>query len=97
MAQTPEKAVKRKVVAIIKEYDAYYFYPISGGYGASGVPDIVCCYRGMFIAFECKAGKNTVTALQGKNIQHIRDNGGIARIINEDNIEEVRRIFEQFL
>jgi len=40
---TPEKKVKEKVVKYLKEYgkDIYYFFPATGGYGRSGVPDIV--------------------------------------------------------
>jgi len=49
---TPEKKVKTKVVAILKELRAYYFYPVAGGYGASGVPDIVGCHNGKFFAIE---------------------------------------------
>lgn len=87
---TPEKKVKTKVTNILKEYGIYYFYPVTGGYGMSGVPDIVCCYNGRFLAVECKAGSNKTTALQDKNIRQIRECGGTALVINEDNIEEVR-------
>ena len=89
---TPEKKVKTKVVAILKEVGAYYFYPVTGGYGASGVPDIVGCYNGKFFAVECKAGKGKTTALQDKNINEIRKQGGKAIVVNEDNIEDVRRL-----
>lgn len=88
---TPEKKVKTKVVAILKEVGAYYFYPVTGGYGVSGVPDIVGCYNGKFFAVECKAGKGKTTALQDKNIAQIKACGGQAIVINEENIEEVRR------
>jgi len=94
---TPEKKVKTKVVAILKELGAYYFYPITGGYGASGVPDIVGCYKGKFFAIECKAGKGKTTALQEKNIAQIIAQGGLAMVINEDNIEEVRRVLGYLL
>jgi len=87
---TPEKKVKVKVVAILKEFGAYYFYPVTGGYGASGVPDIVGCYKGRFFAVECKAGKGKTTALQDKNIAQIIACGGLAMVVNEDNIEDVR-------
>ena len=89
MADTPEVKVKKKVVAILKELRAYYFYPVTGGYGGSGVPDIVGCYGGMFFGIECKAGKNKPTALQQKNLDAITKAGGIAMVINEDNIHEV--------
>ena len=86
---TPEKKVKIKVVAVLKTFGAYYFYPVTGGYGASGVPDIVGCYKGKFFAIECKAGKGKTTALQEKNIAQIKATGGLAIVVNEDNIEDV--------
>lgn len=86
---TPEAKVKKKVVDILKERGAYYFFPVTGGYGRSGVPDIICCYRGIFFAFECKAGDSTVTALQQKNIDEILAAGGVALVINETNYDKV--------
>ena len=69
---TPEKKVKNKVVEILKRYKVYYFYPMTGGYGRSGVPDIVGCYKGQFFGIECKAGKNKPTALQLKHKRYTR-------------------------
>ena len=92
MAATPESKVKKLVVAQLKALGAYYFYPVTGGYGASGVPDIVGCYRGRFFAFECKAGKNKPTPLQQKNLDSIAETGGISLVINEENIEDARKI-----
>jgi Holliday junction resolvase len=89
MAMTPEAKVKKKVVDILKAAGAYYFYPVTGGFGASGVPDIICCYNGRFIAFECKAGANKPTDLQQKNIDAINAAGGEAYVINEFNIGDV--------
>jgi Holliday junction resolvase len=89
MPETPERKVKKKVVRILDEFGAYYFYPVTGGYGRSGVPDIVGCYKGKFIAIECKAGKGKTTALQDKNINAIRAQNGRALVVNEDNIADV--------
>jgi len=95
MAMTPEAKVKKKVVAILKELGAYYFYPVTGGYGQSGVPDIVGCYQGSFFGIECKAGKNKPTALQEKNLRDIAKSGGIALVVNEDNIDDVTHNLNQ--
>jgi penicillin-binding protein-related factor A (putative recombinase) len=54
------------------------------------VPDIVGCYHGKFFGIECKAGRNKPTALQQKNLDNIKAMGGIAMVINEDNIDNVR-------
>jgi|TARA_R110000796_G_scaffold199922_1_gene316044 hypothetical protein len=66
---------------------AYYFYPVTGGYGRSGVPDIIGCHKGKFFGIECKAGKNKTTPLQDKNLSDISSAGGIALVINEDNMD----------
>ena len=50
MAMTPEKKVKQTIAKVLKEMGAYYFFPATGGYGRSGVPDIVGCYEGKFLA-----------------------------------------------
>ena len=87
---TPEKKVKDKVVAILKELGAYYFFPATHGYGRSGVPDIIGCLNGKFFAIECKAGNNKPTALQEREMQRIRDTGGNTLVVNEENIEVTR-------
>jgi Holliday junction resolvase len=89
MAATPEKKVKQRVVAQLKELGAYYFYPVTGGFGSSGVPDVVCCLDGRFIGIECKAGKGKTTALQDKNLREISEAGGLAMVVNEDNVEQL--------
>jgi len=81
--------VKKKVVDVLKSNGAYYFYPVTGGYGRSGVPDIICCYHGVFIGIECKAGSNKPTPLQEAEMRKIRDAGGITLVVNETNINEV--------
>jgi Holliday junction resolvase len=91
---TPEAKVKKKVVQILKQHGAYYFYPVTGGYGRSGVPDIIACYKSRFIGIECKAGTNKPTALQQKNLTDIKLADGIALVVNEENIEEVCRTLE---
>tara|TARA_R100000742_G_C4253646_1_gene71729 strand:- start:285 stop:623 length:339 start_codon:yes stop_codon:yes gene_type:complete len=94
MVMTPEAKVKKKVVEQLKVLGAYYFYPVTGGYGRSGVPDIVGCYKGKFFGFECKSGKNKPTALQHKNLTDIDVAGGVSCVINEENITEVESILK---
>jgi len=92
MAMTPEKKVKDKVAKVLKQLGAYYFFPATGGYWRSGVPDIVGCYNGKFFGIECKAGKNTTTALQELELEKIRKAGGIALVVNENNVGDVERL-----
>jgi Holliday junction resolvase len=86
---TPEAKVKKKVVDVLKKNGAYYFFPATGGYGRSGVPDIVSCYRGVFVAIECKAGNNKPTPLQQAEMGKIKQAQGFVLVVNEDNINDV--------
>lgn len=95
MAQTPEKRVKTKVESILKGEGAYYFFPATHGYGRSGVPDIIACVNGRFLAIECKAGGNKPTALQVREIENIRSAGGVAVVANEENWDEVRPLVRE--
>lgn len=84
MAGTPESKVKLAVVKLLKQYGVYFFFPATHGYGRSGVPDIICCINGKFLAIECKAGKNEPTALQQREINQIQAAGGMAMVVRED-------------
>ena len=90
MAKTPEKDVKDKVVGVLKDEGIYYFFPTTYGYGRSGVPDIVACCGGLFLAMEIKAGNHKPTALQVREMESIRLSGGIAVIVNDTNWELIR-------
>lgn len=94
MASTPEKKVKDSCVKLLKSYAAYYFYPVMTGFGRSGIPDIICCVRGHFLAIECKAGDNKTTALQDRELQKINEAGGVSLVINETNLTMLDEILK---
>lgn len=90
MAQTPEGKVKAAVRKLLVEFGIYYFSPSANGYGRAGIPDIICCFGGRFIAIECKAGNGVTTALQDREIAAIRTAGGMTMVVNETNIQELK-------
>jgi len=92
MAQTPEKKVKDRVVAVLKMEEVYYFFPATHGYGRSGVTDIIACVNGHFLAIECKAGGGKLTALQIREIKHILACNGEAVVANESNVEMIHNL-----
>ena len=92
---TPENKVKAKCVDIIKKYRAYYFFPAQNGYGRAGIPDIIVCYRGMFLGIECKAGFNKPTALQEREMAEIHKAGGSAMVVREDTTELLEEWFAE--
>jgi len=92
---TPESKVKKRVKKILDDLGAYHFSPMATGFGRSGVPDIIACYKGKFIGIECKAGDNKPTLLQLRNIEDIKRNQGLAIVINEGNIEELLAMLKE--
>jgi Holliday junction resolvase len=90
---TPEVKVKAKVKVALVELGFYYFMPPANGFGRAGIPDIVGCRTdGRFFGIECKAGKGKTTALQDRELYRIQQAGGIALVINEDNIDQLKEL-----
>lgn len=85
MADTPEVKVKRKIRAWLQARGIWYCQPVTGGFGASGVPDIIACWRGRTLAIEAKApGKRSnTTEMQKRQLAEIAAAGGIALVVDD--------------
>lgn len=92
MARTPEGKVKAAVKKVLDEYGVYYFSPPANGYGRVGIPDIICCVNGYFVAIECKAGKGKTTTLQDRELAGIVEAGGVALVVNEDGVDALHHL-----
>lgn len=80
---TPEGKVKSAVKKLLALHGVYYFMPGANGYGRAGIPDIIACVNGRFLAIECKAGKGTTTALQDREMNLITASGGMALLVSD--------------
>lgn len=90
MASTPEAAVKDACKKYLKSIGAWFFMPVSNGMGQVGIPDIICCYRGIFLAIETKApGKRShTTPNQDRVIEAIKSADGWAIVV--DDVEQLK-------
>jgi hypothetical protein len=77
-----ESQLQAKLLKALKPYG--WFYKASDRFRA-GVPDIIGCYRGKFVALELKIIPNVPTKLQEYEIKRIMEEGGSAQIISYDN------------
>lgn len=91
---TPERKVKAAVVKVLEAHGAYWFYPVQMGMGRAGIPDIIACHKGRFIGIECKAGRNTTTALQELELAKIARAGGMAIVVCDDKLSVLRSWLE---
>lgn len=63
-----------------------------GMYGYSGLPDIICCYKGKFLAFEVKTPKGKLSKLQEITIQKIKDaNGNAYKVTCLGEVKQILR------
>lgn len=91
--------LEKDIVVAIRRYlgtlgDDVFFWKESGGpYGTSGVPDIICCYKGRFLGLEAKLPGGKLTALQKRALEKINRAGGIARRV--ESVEDVKAVIAQ--
>ncbi|MGN0794722.1 MAG: VRR-NUC domain-containing protein [Aristaeellaceae bacterium] len=91
--------LERDVVAAIKQYlaslgsDVFFWKECGGPYGTSGVPDIICCYKGRFLGLEAKLPTGRLTELQKRASRKINQAGGIACRV--ESVEDVKRVIAQ--
>jgi len=95
MANTPEWKVKKAVRLLLDTMGIYHFMPPANGFGRAGIPDIIGCMDGHFIAIECKAGKGKTTALQDRELNSILNAGGTVFIAREHNIPDLELLLKE--
>lgn len=64
-------------------------------YGTAGIPDIICCINGRFVAFEAKVPGSVPTKLQEHTIRKIMDAGGIAAVVY--SLDDVKASVDEVL
>ncbi len=95
MAATPESKVKKRVREVLDRLGIYHFMPPANGFGRAGIPDIIACMDGHFIAIECKAGSGKTTALQDLELNRIHNAGGTTYVARESNIDELQQLLRE--
>jgi len=88
-----EKIITNKVLSYLKSLDHCFCFKNHGGrYGTAGIPDIICCFHGRFLAFEVKTDKGKLTKLQETMMERIQKAKGNAYKVT--SVEEVKKILE---
>ena len=87
-----EQDIQRKIIKYLESVGAYVVKVVASN--KSGTPDILSCYRGIFLAIEVKRPetKTNVSELQEYNIKKIKEAGGVA-IVSWD-LDAVKAVVE---
>lgn len=90
-----EETIVENIKKYLKSVKGLFFWKEHGGfYGTGGIPDIIVCYRGKFIAFEVKQPGKTPTILQQKTMSEINNAGGWA--LKVESVKEVEEVINAF-
>ena len=92
-----EYLVKNKVKSCIKQLGGVHCMPMGTGFGNAGYGDIIACVAGCYIEIECKSGNNKPTALQLQRQKIVSAAGGLALIVNETNVSQLKEVIESWV
>ena len=85
-----EATLQRQIQKYLKSKGAYVIKVHGGKYQSAGVPDIIACVNGHFLALEVKTEKGKVTKLQEENIKAINKAKGFADVVRSlDDVKDI--------
>ncbi|MCL1857676.1 MAG: VRR-NUC domain-containing protein [Oscillospiraceae bacterium] len=88
-----EKDIITAILRYLKTVSGCFAWKTHGGmYGTAGLPDIICCINGRFVALEVKTPAGKLTKLQEITIQKI--NAAKGKAYKVTSLQEVREIIQ---
>lgn len=89
-----ESKIQSQILKWLRSQENFYVVNTAGGATRAGVPDILVCYKGLFIGLEVKSNEKTakVSELQKHNMEKISAAGGISIIV--DSLAATQELFK---
>lgn len=85
-----EKDIVAAILRLLKKRPRCFAWKTHGGmYGTAGIPDIIACVDGRFVALEVKQPGGKPTRLQEITLGKIREAGGIAAVVT--SVQEAKQ------
>ena len=88
-----EKIFENQIKAFLKKEGAWFLkYWAGNDFTRSGVPDILACVNGIFLAIEVKAPKGKPSELQLYTIEQIKQAGGVALVLYPKDFDKFKSL-----
>ena len=81
MGVQPETYLQRSIRKLIQKRGGYAIKQHGSMLSEPGIPDILACYKGFFLAIEAKEVGNTPSRQQGIHIRNIQSADGITCVV----------------
>lgn len=86
-----EKPFENKIKKFLKSENCWFIKYWGGGiFTQEGVPDLIACVNGNFVAIEVKGDGGKPSELQKYNIEEIIKSGGTALILYPEDFEDFK-------
>lgn len=92
-----EKQFENTVKKWLKSKNIWYVKYFGNGYSTAGIPDLLCCVNGHFVAIEIKAENGVVSELQNHTLREIHHSRGIPIVLRPSGFESFKRRIEEIL
>ena len=89
-----EKTITNAIIRYLKTVPHCFCWKQHGGqFGTAGLPDIICCIDGRFVAFEVKLQTGKLTKLQESTLTKINAaNGNAYKVTSVQEVKEIINI-----
>ena len=85
--QTEESQIKRSIRELLRWNKIFYYNAFGGPLSQKGISDLICCYKGRFVAIEVKKKAGKLSPDQETFLQHVNESGGLGFVAR--SVEDV--------
>ena len=89
-----EKNFENKIKKFLKENGCWYVKYFANRNTRAGVPDLLACVNGYFVAIEVKAENGKPSELQLWNVEQIQKSNGFAIVLYPEQFEMFKTMIE---
>ena len=89
-----EKNFENKIKKFLKDNGCWFVKFFANRNTKVGIPDLLCCVNGFFVAVEVKGEHGKPSDLQLWNRDKIRESGGISIILYPDQFDDFKKFVE---
>ena len=90
-----EKNFEMRIKRFLEDQEAYWVKYFANAYTKAGIPDLLCCVNGHFVAVEVKAQTGKASPLQIYNCNRIRQTKGIAVVLYPSGFEQFKELIHR--
>ena len=94
MVIAAEKVFENAIKKYLDAQGCWYVKFFANSFTKKGIPDLLCCINGHFVAIEVKAANGKPSELQEWNVKKIRDAKGIAIVLYPKDFPRFKRMVE---